>query len=251
MRFDVITIFPELVEAITRSGIVGGAHDKGVFSLETWNPRDFTTDVHRSVDDRPYGGGPGMVMRPGPLHRAVEAARAASDTQARSRVIYLSPQGRRLDQRYVRELSGEPGLILLAGRYEGIDERVVDLVVDEECSIGDYVLAGGELAAMVLIEACVRHLDGALGNDESLIDESFSDGAAGLQSGLLDYDHYTRPADYEGRKVPEVLLAGDHKAISNWRRERALQRTRERRPDLLKDNVVEVDGSSTCSSTEN
>lgn len=253
MRFDVVTIFPEFVEALTEAGIMKGARERGVYELHTVNPRDFTEDVHRSVDDRPYGGGPGMLMRPGPVHRAINAAVLAPHTASsegacgeeseqaseqaskdsasngrKSRVIYLSPQGRRLDQAVIGELVEESHLVLVAGRYEGVDERVLELCVDDEISIGDYVLAGGELAAMVLIEGCVRQLEGALGNAESLVSESFGSGVGGQ----LDCAHYTRPAEYEGLSVPAVLLGGDHQQIKEWRRESSLERTRRRRPDL-------------------
>jgi tRNA (guanine37-N1)-methyltransferase len=197
--------------------------------LELFNPRDHATDRHRTVDDRPYGGGPGMVMMVEPLLAAIAAARTAAgsgDAGAHPRVVYLSPQGRRLDQAMVRALAAEPALILVAGRYEGIDERVVEAVVDEEISIGDYVLTGGELPAMVLMDAVSRHLPGTLGNSASSVDESHLDG-------LLDYPHYTRPENVADRAVPPVLLAGDHGAIARWRRQQSLWRTWQRRPDML------------------
>ncbi len=224
MRIDVVTLFPEMFEAIRGSGIPRRAIDRGLLELQMWNPRDFTFDRHRTVDDRPYGGGPGMVMQYEPLRAALMAARAADEEKAA--VIYLSPQGRRLDQAGVQELSQRPRLILLAGRYEGVDERLIESEVDEEWSIGDYVLSGGELAAMVLIDTVTRLLPGALGHEDSAEQDSFS-------SGLLDYPHYTRPEVIEGRAVPPVLLSGDHAAIARWRMKQALGRTWLRRPELL------------------
>lgn len=223
MRIDVVTLFPELVRALTEHGIPRRAAERGLLRLETWNPRDFTHDRHRTVDDRPYGGGPGMVMRVEPLQAAIRAARQAGTAAP---VIYLSPQGRRLDQAGVRELAARPRLILVAGRYEGIDERLIEAEVDEEWSIGDYVLSGGELAAMVLADAVTRLLPGALGDADSADQDSFMEG-------LLDYPHYTRPEAVDGRRVPEVLLGGNHADIERWRRQQALGRTWERRPDLL------------------
>jgi tRNA (guanine37-N1)-methyltransferase len=223
MRIDVITLFPELVRALTDYGIPRRAAERGLLQLETWNPRDFTRDRHRTVDDRSYGGGPGMVMLVEPLRDAIQAARQAGEYAP---VVYLSPQGRRLDQAGVRELAQRPGLILVAGRYEGIDERLIEAEVDEEWSIGDYVLSGGELAAMVLVDAVTRLLPGALGDADSAGQDSFTDG-------LLDYPHYTRPEEVDGRRVPEVLLGGNHADIERWRRQQALGRTYERRPDLL------------------
>ncbi len=236
MWFGVVSLFPEMFRTATGSGVLGRAVTEDVVRLEVFNPRDFTRDRHRTVDDRPYGGGPGMVMMTEPLLAAIDAARDAwtavrgepsrgAPSQS-PRVIYLSPQGRRLEQRRVRELAGEAALILLAGRYEGIDERVIDAAVDEEISIGDYVLTGGELPAMVLIDAVSRHLPGTLGNAASAVDESHLDG-------LLDYPHYTRPEYSAGRNVPSVLLTGDHGAVQRWRRQQAFWRTWQRRPDLL------------------
>ncbi len=222
MRFDVVTLFPEMFEAL-RSGIVGRALERGLASLACWNPRDHARDVHRTVDDRPYGGGPGMVMRVEPVRAAIRQARVAAPD---SRVAFLSPQGRRFDQAAAHELAGRPGVILLAGRYEGIDERLIEAEVDEEWSIGDYVLSGGELAAMVVIDAVVRLLPGALGHAESAAQDSFGDS-------LLDCPHYTRPEVFEGRGVPAVLLSGDHAAVRRWRLQQALGRTWLRRPDLL------------------
>ena len=229
MRIDVVTLFPELVQTLTEHGIPRRAAERGLLRLETWNPRDYTRDRHRTVDDRPYGGGPGMVMRVEPLQAAIQAARQADVTAP---VIYLSPQGRRLDQAGVRELARRPRLILVAGRYEGIDERLIEAEVDEEWSIGDYVLSGGELAAMVLADAVTRLLPGALGDADSAGQDSFMEG-------LLDYPHYTRPEEVAGRRVPEVLLGGNHAEIERWRRQQALGRTRERRPDLLE--LLELD----------
>lgn len=229
MRIDVVTLFPELVQTLTEHGIPRRAAERGLLRLETWNPRDYTRDRHRTVDDRPYGGGPGMVMRVEPLQAAIQAARQAD---VAAPVIYLSPQGRRLDQAGVRELARRPRLILVAGRYEGIDERLIEAEVDEEWSIGDYVLSGGELAAMVLADAVTRLLPGALGDADSAGQDSFMEG-------LLDYPHYTRPEEVAGRRVPEVLLGGNHAEIERWRRQQALGRTRERRPDLLE--LLELD----------
>ncbi len=224
MRIDVISLFPPMFEAVSAHGITGRAVKNGLLTLRVWNPRDYTEDKHRSVDDRPYGGGPGMVMMIEPLARAINAARG-EQTQA-AKVIYLSPQGRRLDHAAVLELSKREGMILLAGRYEGIDERLLETEVDEEWSIGDYVLSGGELAAMVLIDAVTRQLPGALGDEDSAQQDSFVEG-------LLDCEHYTRPEVYGGQKVPEVLLSGDHEKIRRWRLKRSLGRTWLRRPDLL------------------
>ena len=223
MRFDVVTLFPEFVATVTEHGVVGRAARAGQIELATWNPRDYATDVHRTVDDRPYGGGPGMVMKIEPLRAAIRAARAANPGAP---VIYLSPQGRLLDQPAVREMAGRPGLVLVAGRYEGIDERLIELEVDEEWSIGDYVLSGGELPAMVVIDAVSRLLPGVLGDAESAQQDSFTEG-------LLDCPHYTRPEEYAGLRVPEVLLGGHHGHIARWRRKQALGRTWQRRPDLL------------------
>jgi tRNA (guanine37-N1)-methyltransferase len=221
-RIDVITLFPEWVEGLKLLGLTGRALADGQVELHCWNPRDFTSDVHRSVDDRPYGGGPGMVMRPEPLALGIEAARAAATP---ARVACMSPQGRRLDQAGVLELAGRERLILVCGRYEGIDQRVLDSQVDEEWSIGDYVLSGGEPAAAVLIDAVVRQLPGVLGHELSAIEDSFADG-------LLDCPHFTRPEQWRGQTVPEVLLSGDHARIAQWRRAQALHRTRRLRPDL-------------------
>lgn len=226
--FDVVSIFPEMFDAITRYGIAQRARERGLYELVTWNPRDFADNAYRSVDDRPYGGGPGMVMRAEPLAKAMRAAqrRQASRGAVRVRTLYLSPQGTMLDQGCIERLGDYDGLVLLAGRYEGVDERLIEELVDEEVSIGDYVLSGGELAAMVVIDAIVRRLPGALNDEESAQQDSFA-------SGLLDCPHYTRPDLFEGRAVPQVLLSGNHAQIRRWRLKQALGRTWERRPDLL------------------
>ena len=224
MRIDVVTLFPQLVAAVAEYGVTGRAVREGLLELACWNPRDYTEDRYRRVDDRPFGGGPGMVMMAEPLARALADARAAQGGQAP--VIYLSPQGRRLDHRGVRALARRRGCILLAGRYEGVDERLLETEVDEEWSIGDYVLSGGELPAMVLIDALARQLPGALGNQASAEEDSFA-------AGRLDCPHYTRPAVYRGRPVPAVLTSGDHAAIRRWRLKQSLGRTWLRRPDLL------------------
>lgn len=224
MDIRVVSLFPEMVLTVAEYGVVGRAAGRGVLSLECMNPRDFTTDVHRTVDDRPYGGGPGMVMKYEPLAAAIGAARAAAP--AGSPVVCLSPQGRVFDQAAARRYAGLPGLILLAGRYEGIDERFIEAHVDEELSLGDFVLSGGEIAAMAVIDAVTRLLPGVLGDDESALQDSFMDG-------LLDYPHYTRPEEIDGRRVPAVLLSGDHARIAAWRGREALGRTYLRRPDLV------------------
>ena len=224
MRIAVVTVFPETLAAVRDVGVTGRAVREGRVVLEAVNPRDFTLDRHRSVDDRPYGGGPGMVMRPEPLAAAVERGREITGQGAP--VIYLSPQGRPLTDGMARELAQGSGMVLLAGRYEGVDERLLESVVDEELSIGDYVLSGGELAAMVVVDAVTRLLPGVLGHEDSAAEDSFA-------TGLLDCPHYTRPEVYEGQAVPEVLLSGDHAAIRRWRLREALGRTWERRPELI------------------
>ncbi len=229
MRFDVVTLFPEMFDAITKYGVTRRAAEQKKFELQTWNPREFTEDNHRTVDDRPFGGGPGMVMLVEPLAKAIVAAKAAqaSSGMVKSRVIHLSPQGRPLTHEVVKELlARDEGLILLASRYEGVDERLIQRHVDEEISIGDYVLSGGELAAMVLIDSLVRHLPGVLGDAESAQQDSFV-------QGLLDCPHYTRPEVYDGEGVPDVLMSGHHAEIEKWRLKQSLGRTAERRPDLL------------------
>ncbi|MDC8804936.1 tRNA (guanosine(37)-N1)-methyltransferase TrmD [Halomonas pacifica] len=228
MWIGVVSLFPEMFDAISRYGVTGRAVKQGLLELEFWNPRDFATDKHRTVDDRPYGGGPGMLMKVETLRQAIHAARAEAEaTQGQSaRVIYLSPQGRPLDQRGVQELAAAGPLIVVAGRYEGIDERIVEADIDEEWSIGDYVLSGGELPAMVLIDAAARLVPGVLGHQDSAVEDSFNEG-------LLDCPHYTRPEEIDGRAVPEVLLSGNHGAIRRWRLKQSLGRTWLRRPDLL------------------
>ncbi len=239
MRFDVITLLPELVEAVTQVGVTGRAATRGLIELHCWNPRDFTEDVHRTVDDRPYGGGPGMVMKADSLLKTIRAAREASlAVNKMAKVIYLSPQGKQLDQAAVRKMSAntdaEQGLILLCGRYEGIDERIIELEVDEEWSIGDYVLSGGELGAMVIIDAITRLLPDVLGHKDSAEQDSFT-------GNLLDCEHFTRPEVVEGLQIPAVLKSGDHKAIAKWRRKQAIGRTFQRRPDLLLENSLSSD----------
>jgi len=223
MRIDVVTLFPEFVQQAALVGVVGRAQSRGLLSVVTWNPRDFTHDRHKTVDDRPFGGGPGMVMLIEPLRDTLRAARGP---EGLAPVIYLSPQGERLTQRKVEKLSKLPRLVLLCGRYEGIDERVVDECIDEELSIGDYVLSGGELAASVVIDAVGRLQEGALGDADSARQDSFSDG-------LLDCPHYARPVRDGERGVPEVLMSGNHALIRRWRLKQALGRTWLRRPDLL------------------
>ncbi len=230
MRIDVITLFPESLEGLTGLGVTGRAIREGKVQLKTWNPRDWATDKHRTVDDRPYGGGPGMVMAVEPLTSTIRAARAEqADGIA---VSLMSPQGRCLDQAGVEELAGRQGLILVCGRYEGIDERIIESEIDEEWSIGDYVLSGGELAAAVIIDAVSRLLPGVLGDDQSAVEDSFV-------NGLLDHPHYTRPEMAGEKAVPEVLLSGDHEAIRRWRKKQSLGRTWLRRPDLLKDRQLD------------
>lgn len=224
MRIDVVTLFPEFVLGAAQVGVVGRAQERRLLEVAAWNPRDYTDDKHRTVDDRPFGGGPGMVMLAEPLRQAVRAAQAAGT--APGRVIGLSPQGERLTQRKVRALALEPRLLLLCGRYEGIDERFIAGCVDEELSIGDFVLSGGELAAAVLIDAIGRLREGALGNAASAAQDSF-------EEGLLDCPHYTRPERDGAEAVPAVLLSGDHAAIRRWRLKQSLGRTWLRRPDLL------------------
>jgi len=226
-KFDVVTLFPEMFDAISKHGITSRALQQNIYRLQFWNPRDFTNDNHKTVDDRPYGGGPGMVMLADPLDLAINAAKQvqAAD-KIDSWVIHLSPAGKALTHQKVMELSQRSGLILLASRYEGVDQRLLDAEVDEEISIGDYVLTGGELPAMALIDAIVRQLPGSLGDSDSAIEDSFVDG-------LLDCPHYTRPEEYKGVKVPEILLSGNHAKIKQWRLKMSLHRTRDQRPDLL------------------
>ena len=223
IRFDVVTLFPEMFGAIAGSGITSRALEAGLWTLTTWNPRDFTTDNYRTVDDRPYGGGPGMVMLAEPLDRALTAVAKSGGSR---RTIYLSPQGRTLDHRKVLELAQAEAVTLLCGRYEGVDERLLERRVQEELSLGDFVLSGGELAAMAVIDAVVRQLPGALGDADSALEESFADG-------LLDCPQYTRPEIYAGARVPEILLSGHHENIRRWRLKQALGRTWLRRPELI------------------
>ncbi len=226
MRFDVITLFPEMVIAASGYGVTGKAIDNGMVRLEAWNPRDYTHDRHRTVDDRPYGGGPGMVMKYQPLFDAVSEARA-NGCGDRAKVVYLSPQGRPITQSLLNESVHYEQLILVAGRYEGIDERFIETVCDEEWSLGDYVISGGELAALIVVDGISRLLPGVLGDENSALQDSHMDG-------LLDYPHFTRPENIEGRVVPEVLLSGNHADIERWRLKQALGRTWQRRPELLK-----------------
>jgi tRNA (guanine37-N1)-methyltransferase len=233
MRFDVITIFPEMFDAVADHGITRRALDEKLFSLATWNPRDCVDDAHRTVDDRPYGGGPGMVMLAEPLERAIDRAVEAQKAAgvAAPKVVLLSPQGERLGETLVQELGREAGLVLIAGRYEGIDERLIQRRVHREVSIGDFVTSGGELPAMVLIDCLVRRLPGSLNDSQSAAQDSFS-------AGLLDWPHYTRPDEWRGMGVPDVLVSGNHAAIARWRRKQALGRTWERRPDLLEGRTL-------------
>ena len=224
MRFGVVSLFPEMVDTIGEFGVVGRAKQRELISIDIDNPRDYTNDVHRTVDDRPYGGGPGMVMKYEPVAAALKASQ--DRMSERCPVVFLSPQGRVFDQAMAKRFAKLPGLILLAGRYEGIDERLVESHVDEEVSLGDFVLSGGEIAAMAIIDAVVRLLPGVLGDDESAVQDSF-------MGGLLDHPHYTRPEEVAGLKVPDVLLSGDHAGIARWRYKQALGRSFERRRDLL------------------
>ena len=224
MRFDVISLFPDMVTAAAQIGVTGKAIERGIVSLSVWNPRDYTHDKHKTVDDRPYGGGPGMVMKYQPLHDAVNAAKQAG--YANSKVVYLSPQGKPITQALLSSVAQNSQLILVAGRYEGVDERFVDLDCDEEWSIGDYVISGGELAALIVIDAVTRLLPDVLGDEQSAVQDSHADG-------LLDCPHFTRPEQLAGRAVPDVLLSGNHADISRWRMKQALGRTWQRRPDLL------------------
>ncbi|MEZ5538367.1 MAG: tRNA (guanosine(37)-N1)-methyltransferase TrmD [Pseudomonadales bacterium] len=228
MKLGVVTLFPDMFTAVTEYGISGRAFEQQLLSLQCWNPRSFTTDVHQTVDSRPYGGGPGMVMMLEPLCAALRTARTALP---QAKVVYLSPQGKRLNQSAVEAFAAQPELILLCGRYEGVDERLLALEVDEEWSIGDYVLSGGELPAMVFIDAITRMLPNALGHAESAKQDSFS-------SGLLDFPQYARPEVFEGVSVPNILLSGHHEKIRRWRLQQALHRTRERRPELLQHRTL-------------
>lgn len=228
MRIDVVTLFPEMFDAITCGGVTARAIDKDFIELGLWNPREYASDKHRSVDDRPYGGGPGMVMMVEPLRSAIRAAKQKAEDRAGEpvKVIHLTPQGRRLDQQGLQQLALSPGLVLVSGRYEGIDERLLQSEIDEEWSIGDFVLSGGELAAMVMVDGVARLIPGVLGHEDSAQQDSF-------MSGLLDYPHYTRPETIDGMAVPPVLLSGDHEAIGRWRLKQALGKTWLKRPDML------------------
>jgi tRNA (guanine37-N1)-methyltransferase len=224
MHVEVVTLFPEMVLGALRFGVVGRALERGLLSVGTEDPRAHTHDVHRTVDDRPYGGGPGMVLKAGPMLAAIKAAHAR--VPEGSPRIYLSAQGEPFGQRQARELAALPGFVLVAGRYEGLDERAIELGIDRELSIGDYVLSGGELPALVVVDAVARLLPGALGDERSSVEESFAEG-------LLDWPHYTRPESFEGREVPQVLSSGRHADIRRWRLKEAVQRTWLRRPDLI------------------
>jgi len=224
MLMQVVTLFPQMVNTIAAYGVVGRAIERELISLECQNPRDFTDDVHRTVDDRPYGGGPGMVLKYAPAAAAIAAAK--EQLPAGSPVVCLSPQGTVFDQAVAQRIAGLSGIVFLAGRYEGIDERLLESVVDEELSLGDFVLSGGEIAAMAVIDAVARLLPGVLGDEASALQDSFMEG-------LLDHPHYTRPEEVDGRRVPDVLLSGDHARIAKWRHQQALGRSFERRPDLL------------------
>lgn len=228
IHFDVVTLFPPMFDAISQHGITARALQNKLYELSLWNPRDYTTDNHRTVDDRPYGGGPGMVMLAEPLEQAIQAAKARQVATGviKPKVIHMSPSGKPLTHEIVMDLVAEQGLVILASRYEGVDQRLLDRMVDAEYSIGDYVLSGGELPAMVLMDAIVRQLPGALGDADSAIEDSFVDG-------LLDCPHYTRPEEYLGVKVPDVLSSGNHAKIKQWRLKMSLKRTRDQRPDLL------------------
>lgn len=223
MKVALVSLFPEMFKALTGYGVSSRAVDRDLLEVRVFNPRDFTKDKHRTVDDRPYGGGPGMLMMIQPLRDAIHAAREWADSPT---VVYLSPQGRQFDQHCAERFAKQGDLVMIAGRYEGIDERLIELEVDEEWSIGDYVLSGGELAAMVVLDSVIRLLPGSLGHANSAAEDSFSDG-------LLDCPHYTRPEMYEGKMVPEVLMSGNHKNIQRWRMKQSLARTKDRRPDLL------------------
>ncbi|MFC5476612.1 tRNA (guanosine(37)-N1)-methyltransferase TrmD [Massilia suwonensis] len=228
MQFDVVSLFPEMFAALTQSGVTRRAFEQERWGLTLWNPRDFTTDRHRTVDDRPYGGGPGMVMLARPLEATINAAKARQVELGLPppRVVFMSPQGKPLTHERVMALKDEPGLVVLCGRYEAVDQRLLDRVVDEEISLGDFVLSGGELPAMALMDAVVRQLPGVLGDDASAVEDSFV-------NGLLDSPHYTRPDVYEGVPVPPVLMGGNHAEITKWRRQRMLEATFKKRPELL------------------
>jgi tRNA (guanine37-N1)-methyltransferase len=238
MQIGVVTLLPEMFAAVTEYGITGRAFREGIVSLQCWNPRDFTTDRHRTVDDRPFGGGPGMLMKTAPLQAAIAAAKQAlGDDRQVPLVVYLSPQGRRLDQSGIEELAVRRNLIFVCGRYQGIDERLLKHDIDEEWSVGDYVLSGGELAAMIMIDALIRYQPGALGHDGSAAADSFADG-------LLDSPQYTRPQQYCGESVPDVLLGGNHEQIRRWRLRESLGNTWLKRPDLLERTTLDTEQKS-------
>lgn len=244
-HFDIITLFPEAFSALSASGITRRAHEeRKLYELHFANPRDFTHDAHRTVDDRPYGGGPGMVMRPEPLDAALAHLRQQQKAQQRpaGALVYLSPQGRRLNHALVRELAKQPALTLLCGRYEGIDQRFIDRHVDLELSVGDFVVSGGELPAMLLLDALIRQLPGALNDADSAEQDSFA-------NGLLDYPHYTRPQSWQGKNVPEVLLSGDHGEVKRWRRGQSLALTWQRRPDLFNADQLQAQDFSLLEKT--
>lgn len=232
MWIGIVSLFPEMFVAVSKFGITGRAVEQGLLEVEFWNPRDFTEDKHQTVDDRPYGGGPGMLMKVAPLRDAINAAKICADADCP--VIYLSPQGKKITQAGLHRLAQLPKVILVAGRYEGIDERLFDSIIDEEISIGDYVVSGGELPAMVLIDGMSRLLPGVVGDMESVQQDSFSDG-------LLDYPQYTRPEIVDGLEVPEVLISGDHQRIARWRKMQSLGRTFEKRPDLINAMMLDED----------
>lgn len=233
MKIAIVSIFPEMFQAFSDFGVVGRAVKNGEVTLHFFNPRDFADNRHKTVDDRPYGGGPGMLMMAKPLVAAIRAAKAelASSTNAGVKTIYLSPQGKQFDQTAAKSFAAQTNLVFVAGRYEGVDERVIELEVDEEWSIGDYVLSGGEFPTMVMLDAIIRLLPGVLGHEHSAVEDSFVDG-------LLDYPHYTRPEEFEGRSVPSELLGGNHRKIEEWRLKQALGRTWLRRPDLLEQKAL-------------
>lgn len=232
MQAGVVTLFPEMFSALTDYGVTGRACRQGLAEVRCWNPRDFTTDRHRTVDDKPFGGGAGMLMKTGPLRSAISAARESMPES--SRVIYLSPQGRRLDHAGIAELASRPAMILVCGRYQGIDARLLESDIDEEWSIGDYVLSGGELAAMVMLDAVIRQLPGALGHEDSAEQDTFA-------TGLLHCPQYTRPQEVDGRQVPEILLSGDHQQINRWRLKQSLGTTWLKRPDLLQGKTLDAE----------
>lgn len=246
MRIDVVTLFPEMVRSTAAVGVTGRALERGLWQLGVWNPRDYATDVHKTVDDRPYGGGPGMVMLAAPLAQAIEAARAAQrEAGTSTRVLYLSPAGTPLTHARIAVMAQAPraGYVLVAGRYEGIDERLLEREIDEEVGVGDFVVSGGELPALMVIDALARLLPGALNDEQSAREDSFVDG-------LLDCPHYTRPEVYEGIAVPQVLLSGHHAEIRRWRLQQSLGRTRQRRPDLLAGRPLQKNESALLAAFE-